>query len=158
MSDCNGIIEVHNNCGLFEVEKSYLEIVMPCHITINESGEGSGDALVCEFEAAEAVNVNRVVAIDANGRIFHADKDNLDDALDIVGVTKQSGAIGQLVEVVKFGKLGGASLATPKDNFWLGNNGALVTSPPSTGDWLFVGVQLANGEILIRIGEPTQRS
>lgn len=168
MSKCNTyieseepvyVVELHEQvCQVVEVVKTELEVVMPCHITINEAAENSGESLICELEAAETVNTNRVVGVDINGQIFHADKDSLDDALDIVGVTRQSGTIGQLVEVVKFGKLSGASLAQPGDNFWLGNDGVLLTNPPSTGDWLFIGTQLASGDILIRIGEPTTRS
>lgn len=168
MSNCNTyiendqpvyLIEIHSQtCEVVTVKETELEIVMPCHITINESGAGAGDALISKYEAAESINVNRAVAIDAAGRIFHADKDTLDDTLDIVGVSQQSGTIGQLVEVVEFGKLGGASLDVVGTNYWLGNNGVLLSSPPLSGDWLFIGTQLLDSEILVRIGEPTTRS
>ncbi len=144
---------------LLEIKDQFLEVVFPCQLTVNKNfAGGNNEAVICELEAAMAINVNRAVVIQSDGTVVHADKDLISNGLDVIGVAKQSVAIGQLVQVVKFGTLTGAGLATPGDNFWLGNNGVLITAPPTTGTWLFIGTQMTGSEILVRIGEPKIRS
>lgn len=139
--------------------EQFFEVVFPCQLTINKNfAGGNNESIVCELEAATAINVNRVVVIRSDGRIEHADKDTITHGLDVIGMSRQSAAIGQLVEVVKFGKLSGAGFGTPGDNFWLGNDGVLLSSPPTSGFWLFMGTQMTGSEFLVRIGEPKVRS
>ena len=170
MSDCNDtFLEIEKPflqvefCDpdpvLVELTEQFLEVVFPCQLTVNKIFQGGdNETVLCELEAGAAINVNRVVVIRPDSTVVHADKDIIANGLDVMGVAKQSVAIGQLVQIVKFGKLTGAGLATPGDNFWLGNNGVLVTAPPTTGTWLFIGTQMTGSEILIRIGEPKIRS
>ena len=114
-------------------------------------------AVTEQYEAGEAVQVNRVISIMGDGRIKHADKDDEEEALDTIGVSKQSGSIGQLVNVVKFGKLTGASFGAVSENLFLGTNGQLLSVPPTLGVLLSIGVQTAGSEFHINIGEPIRR-
>ena len=95
--------------------------------------------------------VNRAVVVDSNGQLLLADKDIADRRLQLVGVTKQSGTIGQLVEVVKFGTLTGASLGAVSDRLFLGNNGNLLSIAPTTGAWVEVGKQTGASEFHVDI-------
>lgn len=132
-----------------------VQVVLPANITINEAEETVNDEnVVCEMVLGANSTVNRVVAVQADGTIVHADKDNANHACDVIGVLKQSGITGQLVQVVKFGKLTGASLGAIGDNFFLGNDGQIVTTPPTTGFWLSIGTQMAASEFFVSIKEP----
>jgi hypothetical protein len=155
----NEIIISEEQVSLVEIQEQTLEIVFPCSITINQTGTGGdGEAVISTYEAASQINVNRAVAIRSDGRIEHADKDNPANELDVIGISRQSGAIGSLIEVVEFGKLSGASFGAVGDNFFLGNNGQLVNTAPATGTWLNVGTQTSASEFLVKIGESIIRS
>lgn len=110
------------------------------------------------YEAGAQIQVNRAVAIRADGRIEHADKDTTADADDILGVARQSGAIGQQVKVTTFGRHPGFSGGVPGDNYYLGADGVLTTTVPETGIWLYIGVQAAPNELFVDMSEPIMRS
>jgi len=150
------IVEFCDPCPvLIELTEKFLEVVFPCQLTINKTFTGGDtEAIICEIEAATAINVNRVLVIRTDGKVEHADKDTISHGLDIIGMSKQSVTIGQLVQIVKFGKLTGASIGTPGDNFWLGNNGNLISALPLTGNSIAIGKQMTASEFLVRIGEP----
>lgn len=123
-----------------------------------EPGAVPPAAVICQMEAGQAINVNRAVRIRSDGRIEHAESSDPESACDVVGISRQSGAIGQLVEVVKFGKLSGAAFASPGINLFLGSNGQLQTSPPVTGAWLSMGVQLSATEFFVNVQEAIERN
>lgn len=153
------VIEIHSgDCDVVEVIEPAIEVSFPCSTTVNNTFITTPDAQISEYTAAEPLTVNKVVAINGAGQVYLADKDDFDSVSDVVGITKQSAGIGQLVQVVEFGRITGAALGTSGTNYWLGNAGALVTDPPITGAWLFIGTQLESGVINIRIGEPKIRS
>jgi hypothetical protein len=115
------------------------------------------DAIVCELEADSQININRVVELLPNGRIQHADKDTTTDACDIIGWSKESGAAGQMVKVVKLGILTGGAYGPIGNNYFLGNNGQVTNTAPTTGIWVNVGLQLKDTIIYVKIDEPIQR-
>ena len=160
------LIEVSNNnlqleivdCKILEVElptKDIIQIDFPAQVIINNTGDPSPSiqAVIEEYEAASQVNINRVVALRPDGRIEHADKDTLNHNLDVIGVSKTSGAMGQLITVVKFGRLTGASFGAVSENFFLGNNGQLTSVAPVSGNWLNIGIQETLNEFFVNIGE-----
>lgn len=150
---------------IIEIEKKVLAVDMPmpetiqidfpAQVIINNNGDPSPsiEAVIEEYEAASQVNINRVVVLRPDGRIEHADKDTLNHNLDVIGVSKTSGAIGQLITVVKFGRLTGASFGAVSDNFFLGNNGQLTSVAPVSGNWLNIGIQETPNEFFVNIGE-----
>jgi hypothetical protein len=169
-SDCVGLIElpvevleleVLNEITELEVQNEVVELEIIEQLIINnpdiDPPTEDTDAVVCSFEADSQINVNRAVVLLPNGRIEHADKDTTADACDIIGVSRQSGAAGQFVDVVKFGKLTGAALGGIGNNYFLGNNGLLVTTPPATGIWLQLGVQMENTVLFVKLSEPIIR-
>lgn len=156
-------IVVENKQNFFiEIEEKTLIIEFPDSVVVNnpDAPPSVNDitSVVCLFEAGEDVNVNRAVAIKPDGRIAHADKDDSEEPCDVVGVTRQSGAIGQFVEVVKFGRLTGFTFGTPGENMFLGNDGKIVNSVSTTGFWLSIGTQIANNELFVNVGEPIRRN
>lgn len=155
-SDSTIIIEVEKKVLAVDMPmQTTIQIDFPERITINNSNDPSPsiEAVIEEYEAANSINVNRAVALLPDGRIVHADKDTPMHNLDVIGVSKTSGAVGQLVTVVKFGKLTGASFGPVSSNFFLGNNGQLLSSAPTNGNWLSIGIQETLSEFFVNIGE-----
>ena len=135
--------------------KNEIQIDFPQSITINTTINEAepSDINIQEYEAGSAININRVVVLMDDGRIEHADKDNPLHALDVIGISKTSGATGQMVEVIEFGTLNGVSFGDVADNFFLGNNGQVSSSSPTTGIWLNVGIQITPNSFFVKIGE-----
>lgn len=152
--------EIHTSLNyLVEVEKETLVIEFPDTVVIQEGTGNSenSESIICSHEAGEQINVNRAVSIGTDGRIYHADKDDDELVCDIVGVTRQSGSIGSQVEIIKFGKLMGATFGPIGANLYLGNVGQLTETPPTSGMWLYVGTQVGATEFFVKIGEPIRR-
>lgn len=116
------------------------------------------DSLTCSLECGENITVNKAVYLMADGRIGLADKDDPVKYCAIIGVSRQAGATGQFIDVVKFGKLTGFTSGTPGTEYYLGDNGALETTPAISGAWLFIGKQLESNALLVNIGEPIIRA
>jgi hypothetical protein len=159
---CTTGIEFHTSHNvIIELDREMLIIEFPESVVINNPDPQPTEgicAVVCTMEAGENINTNRVVSVAPDGRIVHADKDDPDTPYDVVGISRQSGSTGQMVEVVKFGRLAGASFGLPSDNFFLGNNGVVQGSISATGTWLSIGVQLTASEFYVNIGEPIRRN
>jgi len=138
------------------IEEEIIRVVFFDQIVINNLGVSEeAKSIVNKFEVGPTtVNVNRVVVLRSDGKIEHADKDTTVDANDIFGVSRQSGPTGQLIDIVEFGKLTGAAIGSIGDNFFLGNNGLLISTAPTSGIWMFIGTQTAASELTINLGEP----
>lgn len=150
------VVELQKEVLAVEVSQpAPLQVDFPAHVTIinNESPGADIETITEEFEAASQININRALVLLPDGRVAHADKDNQAHNLDVIGVSKTSGATGQLVTVVKYGKLTGASFGAISENFFLGNNGQLTSVAPTEGNWLYIGIQEAASEFFVNIGE-----
>ncbi len=156
MSDPQFIIEVEKKVLVVEIQpKEILGVDVPQRVVINKEflPPASGESIIEDYEAASNINVNRAVVLLSDGRIAHADKDTPSHNLDVIGVSKTSGVTGQLVSVVKYGKLTGASFGAIAENFFLGNTGQLLSVAPSSGNWLYIGIQETASEFFVSIGE-----
>ena len=164
------VIEIHEDEISIEVEhddaisidievESPIQVDFPCSVTINNYGDTTPSiiSIIKSFQAGAPINTNRVVALRPDGRIVHADKDVNDHNLDVIGMSRQSGAIGQIVEVVKFGTVPGASFGPVSTNFFLGNNGLVLSSAPLTGNWLNIGIQEKVDEFFVNIRESVKQ-
>jgi len=110
------------------------------------------------FEAGASVSTHRVVYVKSDGTIEHADKDASIDFNDVIGITANNALAGEDVEIVLFGKLEGAVLGAISDTLWLGNNGQVVTTAPTSGIVLHVATQTAASDITVKIQEPLKRA
>ena len=140
---------------IIEIEERILSVEFIESVVINEApGGGDVEAICGSAVGATTVAVNRVVALLPDGRIEHADKDNPDHHCATLGVSKQSGAIGSLVNFVKFGKLSGAAFGSIGETFFLGNDGFLLSTAPTSGAWIEIGTQETANTIHIDIQQP----
>jgi hypothetical protein len=110
------------------------------------------------FTAGAALSTHRVVYIKSDGTIDHADKDAAIDFNDILGFTTNNALAGQEVEVVVFGRLEGAALGSVASSYWLGNNGQVVTTAPTSGIVLSVGTQMSASDVFVKLGQPIRRA
>jgi len=149
---------IQQNNLLLEVPKNIILIEYPKCVNIEETAPSpsvlDAETIIGTYEAASTISANRVIVLAPDGRIEHADALTTLDACDIIGIARQSGAIGSLIEVVKFGKLTGATIGIIGDNFFLGTNGNLTTSPLAGGIWLVVATQNRSSELFVHIQEP----
>lgn len=117
----------------------------------------NADSITDVYEADESILARKVVYIRANGRIAHADKDAAIDFKDVLGVSATSGAAGQDITVVKFGKLTGAAIGAIGSSYFLGNNGDLIAIAPISGNLLEVATQDASDTINVKLGTRIKR-
>jgi hypothetical protein len=110
------------------------------------------------YEAGASISTFRVVYMKSDGTIEHADKDASIDFNDVLGFTTNNAIAGEDVEVILFGKLAGAALGSISDTYWLGNNGQVVTTAPTSGIVLHVGTQTAASDVTVKIGKPLKRA
>lgn len=115
-------------------------------------GGGGGSFLV---EAAQTIQGGRAVALDADGRAFHPDRLLASDGDRVVGVSAYSALTGEEFQVVTHGRL---EVGTTWDEgpLYVGDNGVLEPTPPTTGWHLQVAVALSATELFVDLKQPIQ--
>lgn len=145
-----------------EFDKPKIIIEFPSEIIINNPDPTppteESQSITDSYEAGDQIWKGRVVYLGGDGRIRHADKDAIIDFNDVIGFTKNNGSIGQIIEVVKFGKLPLANFSSLSATYWLGNSGNVLTSAPLSGTLLKVGTQVKADEVFVKIGQPMRRA
>jgi hypothetical protein len=171
MSDCSSNVVVKEpvllveieQCPNFviEIEATSLSVQFPRQVVINNENIGpivpGQSSVIGTYEAAEPIFANRVVYVQNDGRIAHADKDSFIDFNDVIGLSKDNGATGSFVPVVISG-LTTANLGGPSSSYWLGNVGQVLTSAPLSGIILKIGTQTKLNEINVTLGQPLRRN
>jgi|SRR5271157_1834398 len=101
----------------------------------------------------EDIGGNRVVIIDVDGKLYYADKDNLNHINKILGITTQAGMIGTTIQVQSISEMVEPSWNwdVTKPAVYLGNNGLLTQTVPITGFLLEIGNTSSNISIIINI-------
>jgi len=102
----------------------------------------------------EDIIVNRLVYID-NGLVYHSDKDTYSKAESIFGLAVQSVSSGGSIQILTFGERIDGSFGYPNNGaLFLGSNGQLTTTPPTSGTLVHVGAITSPTSIIINIQEP----
>lgn len=138
---------------IVEITKKELEISIVQQLVVNNSPGVLTETLEKQYVANSIINVNRVVALRSDGQIEHADKDTVLHQCNVIGVAKNSSAIGGLVNVVFSGIVTGASIGAIAQDFFLGNNGNLTSVAPTTGIFQHIGEQVTASEFNVNMGE-----
>ena len=105
---------------------------------------------------AENVGGHRMVTVDENGEILHADKDLILDGKQTIGMTLQAALQGDECELA----ISGDEVTEPSWNWittssiYLGDDGVLTQIAPTTGFVLIVAVPLTSTSIRVRIEMP----
>jgi hypothetical protein len=105
------------------------------------------------YPAGEALGGHRMVAL-LDGKFWYADKDNPDHIAAVVGMTTGAVSEGEIPTVLTDGEITEPTWAlTPNRAFYLGNNGLVSNTAPSTGFVLDCGLTTATGAIFIHLGK-----
>lgn len=114
-------------------------------------------SVVVSYECGENLSALEIVYMDAlGGQIFAANQDNLIEA-SAIGITKQSGNVGQMVEVLQFGIISDSSFVfTPASIIFLDLNGQWTLTAPTAGYLTRLGRAINSTTALVLIETPVQ--
>lgn len=107
--------------------------------------------------AGETIHSLRVVRAE-NGELFHPDVNEDDHGEQVVGVSLQSGNVGEDVQVRTYGRVRENSWAWDPGWVFCGDDGVLTQSPGSSGWLLIIGRAVDSTTIEIDIGDAVFRS
>lgn len=106
--------------------------------------------------ADETVSALKVVTATSQTNLKLADKSSFTDAQSL-GVSISSGNMGEKIKFVSFGQIDDSSFNFPlKEPLFLGDNGLITATPPTTGFVTTVGYSLGLGSIFVDIEEPIE--
>ena len=123
-----------------------------------EPGLNSGQGIT---EAAEAVAVAQVVALDPSGNLIVASKDD-SDKVEVEGVALEAGVDGSQVKYQKRGICAGFTGLSIGAPVFLDDNGAVnqdAVAQVQTNEFrVYLGLAVSATEVDLTIGEPTQNA
>jgi hypothetical protein len=128
-------------------------------VRINESGDvyfisGSGSVVPVFIATANTIlSGHRCVVIDS-GLAVYADKGTPSHATRVAGITRGAIASGASGEIQYGGEMSDPSFAFTPGAIYLGSNGLLTQTPPTSGFILEVAKALTSTRILINIQSP----
>lgn len=139
-------------------------IVQPQETTVVELGlqglQGPPGATVISGAilpktAGENLGGNRVVIISTDGKAYYADRTNPEHTHKVLGITTGAVNIGESASIQTFGEMteGSWNWDVTKPLF-VGTNGLMTQTAPSSGFVLEIGVPLTPTSIFIDIGKP----
>lgn len=114
---------------------------------------------LCEtWPAGETLSGHRAVILDG-GELFYADKDDLNHLHIVRGVTTRASLAGAEGHITVYGWLAEAGWNwTPGLPIYVGNNGVLTQTPPTTGFRLIIAVAYNATTIFINPKEPIKKA
>lgn len=142
------------------VEQRQLSIEVSCAASPAPSGgdaESSG-AIDEDRIAAQDLSGERVVRADDSGHAVYADSAQVSGSHRVLGLTVNAALTGNVAKIRSAGRhvFGGWNWNTDLPIF-LGSNGALTQSPPTSGFILTIGFADTPTSIVVRIGRPVRR-
>lgn len=107
-----------------------------------------------QYTSGMDIVVNRLIYV-KDGLAYHADNATLGNSTHLVGLSVQSVSSGGGVDILTFGdRTDGSWSFNGDEQLWLGANGQLLTTAPSTGVLVNVGVVTSSTSINLNIQEP----
>jgi hypothetical protein len=115
-----------------------------------KGADGSGIVSLTKT-AAEAIGGHRVVRASGSGEVSYASSDQLSHQGCILGITTGAVALGADVDVVVAGEVTEPSWQWTLGSVYLGVNGLLTQTPPSTGFLQIIGTATEPTKLLVAI-------
>lgn len=104
--------------------------------------------------AGATLSGHRIVTTDASGNAIYADHSTLAHANAVIGLTLGAASVNASVQVQSAGEVTEPSWTfTPRQTLWLGTNGLIATTAPTTGFSLVIGYAMTATTIFMSIGE-----
>ncbi len=105
--------------------------------------------------AGDVLGGHKIVKLNSSGKAIYADKDIIEDANQVLGITKHSASANESIYIQTYGEMieptWNWNLALP---IFLGNNGVLTQTAPTSGFTLIIGFPLTVTSIYIDIKQP----
>lgn len=119
-----------------------------------QRGDPGIAANIVSYLAGAALGGHRAVLVDALGTAIYADKDTPAHYACVIGITQGAATIGASVAIQTYGEITEGSWTwTPLLPIYLGVNGTLTQTPPTTGFQLILGFAISTTKIFIDIKE-----
>ncbi len=117
---------------------------------------GGGSSLITK-KAGESLGGHRIVRAYNEDKVLYASNSDLSQLHNILGLTTGAASIGSDVAVLVSGEIIEPSWNFTQDQYvYLGLNGQLTQTPPSSGFLLVVGTAIAPTVVFVKIGAPVQ--
>lgn len=121
-------------------------LVEPVSLTVTSGPVNASAAHTIELTSQSTLSALRAVTVDGDGYAVYADAATLDGRA-VAGVTLNAGTV---VTVQYSGPMSDAGWSwTPGRFIWVGADGALTQTPPTSGDVVVVGRALSETQIMI---------
>lgn len=119
--------------------------------------DGNTDGVVEAFLASTILSALRLVYANDDGKLAYADKDNIESAKRVAGMTLTSAIADAALDVLLLGTHEDQNWSWNMDGnraLFLGASGVIVQGAPSGAAIMRVGTALSPTKILLRLGEP----
>jgi hypothetical protein len=114
-----------------------------------------GTATTYPYPCAEPISAHRVVRLNQAGQLEYASCDNLSHKNSILGISVTAGNVSEITNVARVDTLIEPTWSwVPNEPLYLGINGFITQTPPTSLFLLSVGVALSPTKIFINIGIP----
>lgn len=114
----------------------------------------SGDAIL-QRQAGENISALRAV-YELNNEVFYLDPADSDHIELLLGISFTSAPAGQLLSVQRSGVMDDSGWSWIPGPIWLGSNGALTQSPPTTAYDVRIGAAVSTTRITLNIQDAIQ--
>lgn len=108
------------------------------------------------FIAGQTLERQRIVTLDSNTQLIHADHTNLTHAGRVIGLTLESATLGESIEVHSFGLVSEPSWNwdITQPSVFLSNAGQITQTPPTSGFINVIGHVASATQLFINIQSP----
>lgn len=110
------------------------------------SGASAGPLIACI--AGEAVGGHRVVAIRTDGKAYHVSPSDA-EADSVAGLTTGAAILGDIVSITAGGEVSEPSWSWTPGSVWLGANGTMTQTVPTSGAIVRIGTALSATAIYV---------
>lgn len=111
------------------------------------------DQIILSIIAGETINSPRAIMI-KNSQAFHFNPSDENNYHNFIGISNNSATKDSLVYIIKSGKLNSQNSFIQDSTYWVGNNGLLTTTIPTSGIQLEVGYAIDNNNLFVTFENP----
>lgn len=112
----------------------------------------SSQTIIKTYECGEIIGGNKIVYLGVDNKLYIADHRNIACLNRIVGMSKQAGEVGDLIEVVIFGEIF-SNLAINPGDYYLFEEGMITNNIVNNGVVIKIGNYISYQKVFINIGE-----
>jgi hypothetical protein len=134
------------------VDSDETELIQPSHLAA--MGHAISDEGVVYRSAGETLSALKVVWEDEDGAVWPLDAHDAGHIDLYAGLTLTSADAGEAIKVQRAGVLDANGLNLTPGRVWLGDDGALTQTPPSSGISLCLGAATAGSRLTLSPARP----